>query len=229
MLRNYSLIIPACAAVVLMLWTTACTTEDYETGNGEYSYLKADFAEVHTTEAKKVVNARTDDGDSLVLQPPLECSWATVADTTYRALLYYSCEPGKTLEVEGFSAKQVLVLNTKEVKNETKVVTDPLILESAWISPNGKYLNLGMYVKTGVSDIKDVYQTLGMVRDTIITSEDGVHVHHLRLYHNQNGVPEYYSSRIYTSTPLAPFAKGDELRVEINTYDGPAVRMFEIP
>lgn len=212
-----------------MMWTTACTTEDYETGNGEYSFLRADFAEVHTAGEKKVVNARTDDGDSLVLQPPLDCSWATVPDSTYRALLYYSREPGKSLEVEGFSAAQVLVLHAMEVKDKTKVVTDPLTLESAWISPNGKYLNFGMFVKTGVSDAKDAYQTLGMARDTVITSEDGIRVHHLRLMHKQNGVPEYYSSRIYTSIPLAPFAQGDLLRVEINTYEGPVVRMFEIP
>ena len=211
-----------------MLWMAACTSEDYETGNGEYSFLRADFAEVQTADEKKVVNARTDEGDTLVLQPPLDCSWATVPDSTYRALLYYSREPGNKLEVKGFSAAQVLVLQAKEVKDETKVRTDPLTLESAWISPNGKYLNLGMFVKTGVSDAKDAYQTLAMMRDTTITSE-GVQVHHLRLFHNQNGVPEYYSSRIYTSTPLAPFDKGDLLRIEINTYDGPVVRFFEVP
>ena len=217
-----------CAAVALMLWTTACTTEDYESGNGEYSYLRADFAEVHTVGSKKVANARTDEGDSLVLQPPLDCSWTTTPDSTYRALLYYSREPGKKLEVKGFSAMQVLVLNTKVPKEGTEVRTDPLTLESAWLSPNGKYLNLGLYVKIGKGDAKDAYQTLGMVRDTVITTDDGTKVHHLRLMHNQNGMPEYYSSRIYTSTPLAPFGKGDVLRVEVNTYEGKVVRMFTL-
>jgi len=211
-----------------MLWTTACTTEDYESGNGEYSYLRADFAEVHTVGSKKVANARTDEGDSLVLQPPLDCSWTTTPDSTYRALLYYSRELGKKLEVKGFSAMQVLVLNTKVPKEGTEVRTDPLTLESAWLSPNGKYLNLGLYVKIGKGDAKDAYQTLGMVRDTVITTDDGTKVHHLRLMHNQNGMPEYYSSRIYTSTPLAPFGKGDVLRVEVNTYEGKVVRMFTL-
>ena len=227
MLRRFSFFLPVCVAVMLLLMT-ACTTEDYETGDGEYSYLRADFAEVHTIGEKKVGNARTDDGDSLVLQPPIDCSWATTPDSTYRALLYYSREPGKNLEVKGFSAVQVLVLRTTELKEGATPPTDPLTLESAWLSPNGKYLNLGMYVKTGQSDAKDAYQTLGMVRDTTITSEDGIKVHHLRLVHNQRGVPEYYSSRIYTSTPLAPFAKGDMLRVEVNTYDGTVVKMFTI-
>ncbi len=228
MLRRLCLRISECAAVALMLFANACTTDDYETGDGEYSYLRADFAEVHTAGEKKVANARTDDGDSLVLQPPLDCTWATKSDSTYRALLYYSKEPGKALQVKGFSAVQVLVLRAVEVKSDKKLATDPVMLESAWVSPNGKYLNLGLFVKTGLGEVKDAYQTLGMVRDTVITDGNGIREHHLRLIHNQNGVPEYYSSRIYTSIPLGPFAKGDVLRLKVNTYDGPAERTFTI-
>ena len=90
MMRYRHFVLTVCAATALMLWTAACTTEEYESGDGDYSYLRADFAEVHTTGAKKVGNARTDDGDSLVLQPPLDCSWASVPDSTYRAPCY-SC------------------------------------------------------------------------------------------------------------------------------------------
>ena len=213
-------------AAALMLF--ACQTSDYETGDGKYSYLKADFAEVHTIGSKVIGNARTDEGDTLVMEPPLDCSWATVADTTYRALLYYSCEPGKSLSAKAFSATQVLVLRTAVPKEGAVVHTDPLTLESTWISANGKYFNMGLYVKTGRIDDKDAFQTLGMVRDSVVTTDDGSQVHHLRLTHHQNGVPEYYSSRVYASVPLHIFRKGDTVRVEVNTYDGIVVKSFTI-
>ena len=39
-------------ALVLTCLLMACEVDDYETGDGEYSFMRADFANVHTGEAK---------------------------------------------------------------------------------------------------------------------------------------------------------------------------------
>ena len=162
--------------VVMGLWLfAACTTEEYESGAGEYSYLRADFVEAHSGEAKKVVYATTDEGDSLVFRGGADCSWTTTPDSIYRGLLY-SARDGETAPYTHFvSMSPVLVLNVPEKKRE-KLVTDPLTLESAWVSANGKYLNLGLCVKTG-ADESDEKKThlLGVDRDTLFQHVDGRH------------------------------------------------------
>ena len=157
---------------------------------------------------------------------PLECSWAKTPDSLYRALIYYSQEE-EGAQVKGISAQQVLVLQVKS-GTPKNMLTDPLDMESAWLSANGRYLNLGLYVKTGAVGDKETRQTLGMVRDTILTLDGSVREHQLRLFHNQNGVPAYYSSKVYASIPLDSFALGDILHLEVNTFEGVVTRRFEL-
>ena len=42
---------------------------------------------------------------------------------------------------------------------------------------------------------------------------------YLRLYHDQGGVPEYYSQRAFLSVPLQKLGV-DSIHFEVNTYDG---------
>jgi len=219
----YMLLMAAC-----LMTAAACKTEGYDSGDGEYSYLRADFAEAHADASKRLRTAMTDDGDSLVFDTPLACAWATKGDSTYRALLYYSREEVGGLRVRGISAAQVLVLAPARLKEGARMYADPVVFESSWLSANGKYLNLGMYLKTGKSDDERARHSVGMVLDTTIVGDNGARQHLLRLYHNRSGMPEHYSSRFYASMPLAPFAKGDSLRVEINTYEGLLVRTFVV-
>lgn len=57
----------------------ACTADNYDTGDGKYSYLRADFVEAHTVASGKIDYAITDDGDSVSLNPVVSASWATSA------------------------------------------------------------------------------------------------------------------------------------------------------
>ncbi len=211
--------------VLALLFAVSCTENSYETGDGGYSYLRADLADVSCGEKGRMRYALTDDNDSLVFQPVYECSWMTKADTTYRALLYYS---RKEVEVDlpsvsCISAQQVLVLRPlTEVKTKA---TDPLSWESAWIGSNGNYLNLGLYLKTGKADEEDKRQSLGVVCDSIV-ERGGEHEYFLRLLHSQNGVPENYSTRIFASIPLEYFQTGDVVTLRVNTYDGEVMRSF---
>ena len=76
----------------------ACTADNYDTGDGKYSYLRADFVEAHTVASGKIDYAITDDGDSVRLNPVVSASWATKRDSIYRALLYYNKVEGRENE-----------------------------------------------------------------------------------------------------------------------------------
>ena len=218
----------ATLAMFALLFLGACESENYETGDGKYSYLRADFVEAYAKEAKMFETAVTDDGDELVFQEPLSCSWATTPDSIYRALIYYNVgKKNDPKSVAGISASQVLVLRLpKELPEKTP--GDPLKVESAWLSANGKYFNLGLYVMVGKTEEEDLKQSLGIVRDTIVALDDGTKLHQLRLLHAQNGVPENYSTKIYASIPLDYFSPGDIVHIDINTYDGPVERTFQV-
>ncbi len=218
-MRNPLLVTLAASCVLLI---AACTTESYETGDGKYSYLRADFVDAHSGEAKKVMSARTDDGDSLVFRGGATCEWVTTPDSVYRGLLYSSRNGDTEAPYADFlSMSQVMVLRMPE-KKPAEMYTDPLTLESAWVGANGKYLNLGLYVKTGVpaDTEKKLKQVLGVSCDTIVTHDDGHREFHLILYHDQHGVPEYYSSCIYASIPIGHLRAGDIVNLDVNTYEG---------
>jgi hypothetical protein len=211
----------------VLLFSTACTTEDYESGNGENSFLRADFVEARSGEAKRVNYAITDEGDSLVFRGGASCEWTTTPDSVYRALLY-SARDNETAPYTRFvSMSQVLVLPIPQKKRE-KVCVDPLTMESAWMSANGRYLNLGLYVKTGVEGDSVVakHQLLGVNCDTTVVHDDGSRELHLVLYHDQAGVPEYYSSCVYASIPISPLRKGDVVHLDVHTYNGLVSRSF---
>lgn len=203
----------------------ACEAEDYETGDGDLSYMRADFADIHTSEAKKVDYVCTDNGDSLLVRPFCDCEWATTPDSIYRALFYYNVKTKGDGKVEAISVKQVLALRMLKTSKMKEVYTDPLNFESAWVSPNRKYLNLGLYVKSGKIEGDD-RQTLGMLCDTIYTRDNGSRLFSLRLFHHQNNIPEYYSARVYASMPLDSINPGDSILLNVNTYEDEIVRAF---
>ena len=212
------------AVIVAAVIMTACATEENPTGDNDYSYLKVEMAMATTGEAKTLRHAVTDGGDSLVFTPPLDCSWATTADSTYRAMVYYSCED-QLPNVRGISAQQVLVLRMPKNKPDT-IKTDPLSLESAWIDSRRRFLNLGLYVMTGKNGDADRRQTVGVICDTITGKSGEPQTYNLTLLHNQNGVPQNYSARVYASIPITGISKGDTIRLSANTYDGAVTRSF---
>ena len=225
-MRRHGFLLGVVACAILL--TMACATDDYEKGDGEYSYLRADFVEAHSGAAKRVVYATTDEGDSLVFRDGADCEWTTTPDSVYRALLY-SDRHGEAAPYAHFvSMSSVLVLHIPEKKRD-KVCTDPLTMESAWISANGRYLNLGLYVKTGVDGdgLVEKHQLLGVERDSVVVHDDGHKELYLILYHDQGGVPEYYSTHVYASIPITHLNKGDVINLDVHTYDGVVSRSFE--
>ena len=215
---------------ILAFFLAACTTETYDSGDGKYSMMRADFVETRTNSAGELYCAVTDEGDSLVLSPKRAAKWAATPDSLYRALLYYNV-PQTGIEVKTISLTSIptpLVRMKEDVKEQQ---TDPVVFNSAWMSREGRYINLGLSVKTGVAESVDEKQTIGLMCDEITTDSEGHRHYSLTLLHAQNGVPEYYSAELFLSIadyrlPEKP-AKGDILTITINTYKGKTERSFQ--
>ena len=186
---------------ILAFSLAACTTETYDSGDGKYSMMRADFVETRTNSAGELYCAVTDEGDSLVLSPKRTAKWAATPDSLYRALLYYNV-PQTGIEVKTISLTSIptpLVRMKEDVKEQQ---TDP-----------------------------DEKQTIGLMCDEITTDSEGHRHYSLTLLHAQNGVPEYYSAELFLSIadyrlPEKP-AKGDIITITINTYKGKTERSFQ--
>ena len=203
-----------------ILAAMSCKDEGYETGDGDLSFLKADFGFVLTNNEKKCYGAETDEGDNLIFSQPKEQGWATVPDSLYRALIYYKYNKEKNSKVDLWSLVQVFSVYPINHSKLREKRTDPLLFESAWLSGENKYLNLGLFVKTGVAGENDPKRTIGMISDTLLINPDGHNRHELTLFHSQNGVPEYYSSRLWMTVNLSDVNPEDTINLKINTYDG---------
>lgn len=202
----------------VLLLMTACTSDSYDSGDGRYSYLRADFVRAHTVVSGEFDYALTDNGDSLLLSPHATAAWATRADSLYRALLYYNKVNDEAAPV---ALTQVPVISPVQTARPDTLHTDPLVFGSAWVDKGGRYLNVGYAVKTGRADNADSqYQTLGIRKDTTFVDEEGVTHVRFTLLHHQNGVPEYYSTRGYLSIPLADEPHPSVFSLSVNTYGG---------
>ena len=197
-----------------------CTQDAYEKGEGKYSLLRGDFAEAIVNSSKQVTGIVTDDGDELALTIPYTAKWVTRPDTTYRCMLYYNKVENKA---EVLSMGQVPCPAIKKISEiGNTLITDPVKFESSWMSKTGRYINLSILLKTGVTDDTAAVQSLALVSDTIITHPDNTKIRHLILHHDQGNVPEYYSTQVYISIPTNRI-DADSVRISVNSYDGEIV------
>lgn len=205
---------------------TACTTENYESGDGKYSYLRADFVEVHTAAPRQIDYALADNGERITFSTPFAVQWTEKADTFYRALLYYDRRPDGNTPV---SLQRIYVLQPRDVAEVKSPKFDPVTFESTWLSRcqlsslqsggtrGAFYINLSFLIKTGQADDENAVQSIGIV------SEQAGDTLHLTLLHDQGSVPQYYSTRVYTSIPVSG---SRPTTLTVNTYDGKVTRQI---
>ena len=98
-------------------------------------------------------------------------------------------------------------------------MTDPLGVESVWLSTSRRYLNAALLLKVGRDEANDVHHVLGAIVDTLMVNPDGTATLHLSLYHDQGGVPQYYTQRTYISIPTE-HVDADSIHLRINSYQG---------
>ena len=206
----------------------SCTHDGYDKGDGQYSNLRGDFVEAQVGAEKTIVSLTTDDGETLPLSTPYSAKWITRPDTVYRCMLYYN----KVREANGqYVAEPISIgevpcpIITPLAELETEMKTDPVKFESAWMSKNGRYLNLNLIVMTGTQDEEVTTQRLSIIQDTILTNPDATRTCYLRLYHDQTGVPEYYSAHTYASI-ITSQIPADSVCLSINTYSGVVEKTF---
>ena len=218
------------AVLAAALMFAGCKRNAYDDGDGDLSYMRADFTEAHTVAQKQMDYAVTDEGDKVVFSHRYTCEWAAKADSTYRTLVYYNkADEAQTVDVVTVSNVPVLRFSTNPSDNRTALKRmDPVVFESVWMSSNRKWLNLGFAIKTGQADKQDSRQLLGCFCDKVEDLESGGKEYHLSLYHAQNNVPEYYSSRMFASIPLSGLNTGDRIVSSIMSYDGLVTKEFEL-
>lgn len=202
----------------------SCGSDSYEKGEGSYSLMQTDLAELTVDLKKQATAFTTDDGDTYQLVKTFNTKWMETADTTYRAIIYYNKVSETTAEVMG--AGVVATLKPYEHWRIKKQPQDPVGFESAWMAKNGKYLNLGLLIKTGRVDDEEPPHNIGLAQDTVYVYPDGKCTACYRFLHSQNGVPEYYTNRYYVSI-LLPEQRPDTIRLTLATYDGVIEKMFQ--
>ena len=192
------------AVIAFLLTLTACTSESYDAGDGPNSYLTADLVLLHTSQDKSVRSALLDDGTTLQFSNPFVQDWLPRPDSVYRALLY--------------SDKTVAASEDMETLR-----TDPVGFESLWMSKNKSYINLSLLLKSGKTEADDALHALGIVSHGTTTDADRRRTLHLTLYHDQGGVPAYYTVQQYVSIPTQLLEKADTVELTLNTYNGKKV------
>lgn len=212
----------------------ACDTDSYDSGTGEYSLMTGDLVDVYTDDDGYISSFVTDDDTEYQLTQRMKASFASSPDSVYRALLYYNLVEGSDYLAEPVSIGEVAVLSIFTPDSIERQNTDPIDLESVWMSKNNKYVNMGIYIKVGTSDDIIDYQTIGMMRDSTVANADGTYTLYLTLYHSQGDVPEYYSQKYYLSMRTDDLVAGvvlhaydheittimaDTVSISFNTYD----------
>ena len=179
----------------------SCTQDSYEKGEGRYSQMRGDFAEMHINSDKKAFSITTDDGDEFPLKEQFASQWIDTPDTIV-------------------SAGQVPCAHVKSQEEfEGEVRTDPVKFESIWLSKSGKYVNLSLQLKVGQTDDETAKHQLGFLSDGLTVNPDGSRTLHVFLSHDQGNVPEYYTVQAYVSIPTSQL-KADSVCFRVNTYSG---------
>lgn len=212
----------AMLASLAVLTVVSCSDDDE---NADLALLTAEMCDVTTAADGIIVGGTTDSDVRLQFTSPLQCSWAEVADTTYRALLYYNKVEGSN-SVKPVMADKVMYLaphSGVKDKEWTKDV-DPVGLTSLWMAENGKYLNMRLTIKTGTADDKQKH-SLGLVCDTVMEQGRAKHYYY-RLCHSRNNLPEFYSFDVFASIPTADINKDDTLTLMVPTAKGMLDKVF---
>lgn len=233
----------ASAAVAAAALLASCTTEQYDSGDGKWSYLRSDFAEVCTDAQSRMSSFTTDEQLSLQVEGTPKASWMTTPDSTYRALVYYAA-PGSSSSsasfaersaqnlasapVKVFTVNNVLCPKIKRLQTLAPLKTDPVSFVALWLSANRKYVNITFDVKTGSSGSDADGQSIGAVLTDMTRNADGTLTAHITFCHDQGNVPQYYSSRQYASLAVAQMQDADSASIVINSYKGKVVKTISL-
>ena len=197
--------------VFILVLLVSCEYVPYETGEGTYSDLHAEYVDM-TIRQGVVTSIVTDNGENLVV--PSSFSYSEKKDTMVRRLLYYNKkDDGQPIQV--VSQKTVSMILPLMWTGQENAPTDPLTLTAVWMSENKRYLNMQIGLKVGSSEA-DAGQTIILRCDSVSTYNKGAIW--LTLCHDQGNMLEYYTKEVLlsVSTKMLP----DTIYFDANTYSG---------
>lgn len=201
----------------LALLFLSCEKQSYDMGQGTYSLMQADFAELTINTQQQATSFLTDEGEQYTLTIPATASWIQRPDTTYRAIIYYNKVAKGQAEKVSMGALGVLrPIEHWRFKEEPQ---DPLGVESMWLTKNGKYINIGLLLKNGRVEDEEGTHAVALAQDTVLTNPDHTRTAYYRLLHDQGDAPEYYTNRRFISI-LLPQDRPDSVQLSIKTYNG---------
>lgn len=213
-------------AAVLFPFLISCEQDAYDKGTGDSSLTQAELVEAYASGPQLLTRVVTDENIDMALTKPYEAEWAKKTDSAYRALLYFKkVEKQRAEPVSCAQVPTAVILPLDSFKKGVR--QDPVQFESAWVSKTGRYLNTCIYLMTGKSDSEESFHLLAIADDSVVTNADGTRTQRLRLYHNQGGMPEYYSQRTCLSVPLHN-VHADSVTLSVNTYKGVVTRRMKI-
>lgn len=159
----------------------------------------------------------TDSGDTLTVEN--RCG-GYQCDTIYRIAPLYTRQ-GNTATLHGVTR---VLSPLPRTYSATAIKTDPVRLDAAW--RGGRYLNLRLTLQTGGTGHR-----MGFIDRGTEQAEDGTHILHVELLHDQNGNPLHFPRETIVSCPLYPYADRmrpglDSVHISVRTFDGTVSRTF---
>ncbi len=224
MLRNT--VLPTILMAGIIAVTASCNHDSYETGDGDLSYLHADYADLTIANAK-VTDIITDDDVHLIPPSDLAVSSQIPPDTMLRRIIHYNMTD-VSVPITLLNFTDVSIVRPHDKAEIAEMKTDPVKLTAAWLSRNRCYLNLHLGLMTGSSNGISNQQLIQFVTDSIHTGGKGAIF--LSLYHDQAGIAEYYTQDTHVSLPLNDLVhtatQPDTISVTVNTYSGTVTKVF---
>ena len=195
----------------ITLLTAGCKHSSYDTGDGEYSHLRTDYVNVEVKD-NYVQSIITDDGRQLNISPGMKVT-TNPKDTTLRWLLYYNVNHNlnHNENIEIISHSNMTLLKVKEA-GEIELKSDPVTVNSVWVSKDGRYLNMNIGLKMGTTETENNLHSVGM----ICQKTEG-NTAYYTLYHDQADIPQYYTQNVLLTVKIE---KEKIIDLTINTFKG---------
>lgn len=205
---------------------SGCTNDAYDKGDGPYSDMQAELVDVTVGEEKKALDFVTDKGQRYMFETPVPATWASKADSTYRAIVYFDDLGNGVAKCRALGG--VPTLRAKDHRKLQDMADDPVGYESVWVSDNQRYVNMALLLKSGTSDSNSALHKIALAQDTLICHSNGRNTIHYRLLHDQNNIPQYYTDRSYVSILLPEATPLDTVVLQMNTTDGVVSKVLTI-
>lgn len=179
-----------------------------------------ELADLQTDATGRVEALVTDAGEPLTLANMVS---GLRPDTTYRVVAAY-VRNGTAAQLTSYAP--ILAPRVARYADHD-IHTDPLTVTACWRGAN--YINLRLALRASVQGV----HYLGFHETDYLRHADGSRTMCVRLLHNQNGDPLYYTRETYISLPLEPLhsllqAGRDSLRLTVTTFTGEYVKTFAL-